>query len=128
MKFIKVTVLSSFLSPEGEKKMIGIGDDVKSINKKDQHGLSIEQYEDLGIPIPEDSNHHKSSIEEDIELGYDDIEIIKSPAYFLAEDFKLVVAREDFGSTIYLKDNYTLDVMETPRQIVSKITKIINNQ
>ena len=67
MKFIKVTVLSSFLSPEGEKKMIGVGDDVKSINKKDQHGLSVEQYEDLGIPIPEDSNHHKSSNEEDIE-------------------------------------------------------------
>ena len=43
MKFIKVTVLSSFLSPEGEKKMIGIGDDVKSINKKDQHGLYIKR-------------------------------------------------------------------------------------
>ena len=127
MKFIKVTVLSSFLSPEGEKKMIGIGDNVKSLNERDQHGLSIEQYEDMGIPIPEDSNHHKNNLEEDIELGDEDIEIIKSPAYFLAEDFKLVVAREDFGSTIYLKDNYTLDVMESPRQIVSKITKTINN-
>ena len=127
MKFIKVTVLSSFLSPEGEKKMIGIGDDVKSINKKDQHGLSIEQYEDMGIPIPEDSTHHTDNLEEDIEFGDEDIEIIKSPAYFLAEDFKLVVARDDFGSTIYLKDNYTLDVMESPRQVISKITKTINN-
>ena len=64
MDFIKVTVLSSFLSPEGERKMIGVGNNNKEINKKDQHGLSIEQYEDLGILIPEDSIHHSSTFEE----------------------------------------------------------------
>ena len=128
MDFIKVTVLSSFLSPSGERKMIGVGNNNnKEINKKDQHGLSIEQYEDLGILIPEDSIHHSSTFEEEVEFDDEDIEIIKSPAYFLAEDFKLVVARDDFGSTLYLKDNYTLDVMETPRQIINKLT-IINNK
>ena len=105
--------------------MIGVGNNNKEINKKDQHGLSIEQYEDLGILIPEDSIHHSSTFEEEVEFDDEDIEIIKSPAYFLAEDFKLVVARDDFGSTLYLKDNYTLDVMETPRQIINKLT-IIN--
>jgi hypothetical protein len=126
MKFIKVTVLSSFLSPEGEKKMIGIGG-ISPETKKDQYGYTVEEWEDMKVPIPEDSTHHANTIEEDIEFDDEDIEIIKSPAYFLAEDFKLVVARDDFGSTIYLKDNCTLDVMETPRQVVSKITKVINN-
>ena len=126
MKFIKVTVLSSFLSPEGEKKMIGIGG-ISPETKKDQYGYTIEEWEDMKVPIPEDSTHHTDNLEEDIEFGDEDIEIIKSPAYFLAEDFKLVVARDDFGSTIYLKDNYTLDVMESPRQVISKITKTINN-
>ena len=87
--------------------MIGIGG-ISPETKKDQYVYTVEEWED-------------------IEFGDEDIEIIKSPAYFLAEDFKLVVAREDFGSTIYLKDNYTLDVMESPRQVISKITKTINN-
>ena len=126
MKFIKVTVLSSFLSPEGEKRMIGIGG-INPETKKDQYGYTVEEWEDMKVPIPEDQTHHTDNIEEDIEFGDEDIEIIKSPAYFLAEDFKLVVDRDDFGYTIYLKDNYTLDVMESPRQVISKITKTINN-
>lgn len=120
MNLIRVKVLSSFLSEKGEKKIGGISE----INKKDQHGLSLEQYEDLGLEVPKDSSHHKKDSE--LDLDEDDIEIIESDAYFLAEDFKLVVAREDFGSTIYLKDGTSLDVAETPRKIVNKL-KSINN-
>ena len=118
MNLIKVTVVSSFLSEKGEKKIGGVSE----INKKDQHGLSLEQYEDMGLPVPPDSSYHKN---EEVDLDDDDIEIIQSDAYFLAEDFKLVVAREDFGSTVYLKDSITLDVLETPRQIFNKL-KLIN--
>lgn len=118
MNLIKVTVVSSFLSEKGEKKIEGVSE----INKKDQHGLSLEQYEDMGLPVPPDSSHHKNN---DVDLDDDDIEIIQSDAYFLAEDFKLVVAREDFGSTIYLKENVTLDILESPKKVVKKL-KLIN--
>lgn len=117
MNLIKVVVVSSVLSEQGEKKIGGVSE----INKKDQHDLTLEQYEDLGIPIPPDSSHHKS---DEVDLDDEDIEIIKSDAYFLAEDFKLVVAREDFGSTIYLKDGTLLDVLESPRKVVNKLKSI----
>ena len=47
MKFIKVTVLSSFLSPEGEKKMIGIGG-ISPETKKDQYVYTVEEWFELG--------------------------------------------------------------------------------
>ena len=118
MNLIKVKVLSSFLSEKGEKKVGGY-----SPSKKDKYGYTLEAWEDMNTNIPEDSIHYNS--DKDINLDDDDIEIIQSDAYFLAEDFKLVVARKDFGSTVHLKDSITLDVLETPRQIFNKL-KLIN--
>lgn len=117
MNLIRIKVLSSFLSEKGEKKIGGY--DPK---KKDKYGYTLEAWEDMNTNIPEDSIHYSN--DEDINLDEDDIEIIESDAYFLAEDFKLVVAREDFGSTVYLKDGTSLDVAETPRKIVNKLKSI----
>lgn len=125
MNFIKVTVVDSVLSESGEQKMVALSSDY-SEDKLDCHGYTKEKYEDLNISIPKDSIHYnpeKEDLNKEIELGDADIEIIRSEAYFLKEDFKLVVAREDFGSRIYLKSKYTLDVAESPRQIINKLNK-----
>ncbi len=116
MELVKVTVLTSYLSDKGERKVGGY--DPK---KKDKYGYSLETWEDMNTEIPEDSIHYNQS--EQVELGDDDIEIIRSEAYFPKNNFELVVAREDFGSTIYLKDGITLDVLETPRKVVNKLNK-----
>lgn len=125
MKFIKVTVIDTLLSESGERKMTSLGGSSKANSHLDQYGHSIEKYEDMGIPIPEDSTHNTTDEfdDENITLEDDDLEFVKSVAYFLAEDFKLVVERTDFGSTIYLKGDMTLDVLESPLQIINKLKK-----
>lgn len=116
MQLVKVNVISSYLNPQGENKLGG------EYSERDQHNLTVEQYEDMNVPIPSDSTHHQNNKE--IEILDEDIEIIESVGYFLLSDFKMVVAGEDFGATIYLKDSYVLNVAETPRQIVNQINKL----
>lgn len=109
-KYIKVTVLTTYLSEKGEVK-------IRSDSNKDQYGYSKEQYEDLNIPIPKDS-----TIKDD-ELQEEDLETITSKAFFNVDDFLMVVEHEDTGSTIYLKSGHTLDVLESPKKIIKKINK-----
>lgn len=117
--FVKVTMLTTVFSDESEQK---IQSRLSDVNKKDQHNLTVEQYEDMGIPIPEDSTHHQDiDEEEDLDSNLD---IIPSVTFFDAEKFLMVAEHLDFGSTIYLTTGHSLDVLETPRQVINRINKL----
>ena len=117
-KFVKVTMLTTIFSDEAEQK---IQPRLSEVNKKDQHNLTVEQYEDMGIPIPEDSTHHQDLVEGESENNLD---IIPSVTFFDVEEFLMVAEHLDFGSTIYLKTGHSLDVLETPRQVINRINKL----
>jgi hypothetical protein len=116
-KFVKVTMLTTIFSEAGEKKI------QPKYSKKDQHGLTVEQYEDMNIPIPDDSTHN--TIDDESEFLDDmDLDTVPSVTFFDAEDFLMVAEHLDFGSTIYLRTGHVLDVAESPRQIINKINKL----
>ena len=120
-KFVKVTLLTTLLSESGEQKIQAHSN--PNMSKKDQHNLTVEQYEDMGIPIPEDSTHLIEDAGDD-KIDDTDLDIVPSQTFFDADDFLMVTEHLDFGSTIYLRTGHTLDVLETPRTVINRINKL----
>ena len=126
MKLIKCKVVSVILSDAGNKKMEQ--GNKYDPNQKDHNNLSLEQYEDLKMPIPEDSIHYnKRSETDEIILEDADLEVVFQDTYFNLDELAFISNSIDGGCTIYLKGGSYLEVKESAQTIKNRIDKLINN-
>lgn len=127
MKLVRCKVVSVVLSDAGNKKMEQ--GNKYDPNQKDHNNLSLEQYEDLKMPIPEDSIHfNKNSETDEIILEDSDLEVVFQETYFNLDEFAFVSADSvNGGSTVYLKGGSYLEVKESAQTIKNRIDKLINN-
>jgi len=111
-EFITVSVISSKLKDEVQKRMDGID----SLSKKDSNGRGLDFYEDLGIPPPEE-------LLEDALLGTNEedyVEVI-SEARIRIDLISFMVNNDDRGCAVYTEIDYKLTVEETAEELELKI-------
>lgn len=126
MKLVKCKVVSVVLSDVGNKKMEQVNK--YDPNQKDHNNLSLEQYEDLKMPIPEDSIHFNRDNENDeIILEDSDLEVVFQDTYFNLDELAFITNSIEGGCTIYLKSGTYLDVKESVTTIKNRINKLTQN-
>lgn len=94
----------------------------------DSYGYSLEKWEDMGIPIPEDSIHFgKSSDNEENEIqdGFitltdEELEYVYFDTIFPQKEFIRAVDLDDFGSLVYLKNGGIIRVEEDTDDIYAQ--------
>ena len=132
MKLVKVKVIVVVPNEKGREKIIrlngeGFGEDEP---KKDSEGRTAQWYEDVGLSVPDEllnistENLDEFNLDGTIPLEDDEIDILEQDAFFNADCFISCVANNDLGSTIYMIEDNTMTVKETPTTIYKKITKL----
>lgn len=119
-KYLYLTEISTIISEKGEEKIKRIERGSSGI-KRDSFGRSAEFYEDLNIPIPDEL------LEEDEDGGIDDEGMIQleegefeydfNDCLIDLDDFSCAMNHNEFGSNIYLKNQFYIRVEETVEEI-----------
>jgi len=95
----------------------------KKLEKEDSYqvptcdnGLTEEQYQDLGIPLPDSLVQKLKKLEYGVELEDEDFEQVTSDIVVYEDQIKVMVTDDEF-TTIFLQDGLTITVLETSEEI-----------
>lgn len=120
-KHLFLTCVSTVANEKGEER---VNKALSSDVKRDENGLTREQYEDLGIPVPRELLDSSSEIDEDgmIELKEDEIDYLFDDIILELSEFACAIDNQLTGTTtVYTKSNLSLTVEETTDEIFSQI-------
>jgi len=127
--YINVTVAAEVLTEDAQKRINEHNSKTEDsdLEPKDESGHTAEWFRDLALPVPKDLEKAEAQWVKRMNRGQEDeqgyqttdedfVELYRG-GFFPLKDFRLAVANFDEGSTIFLKGNYTLDVLEDVDEI-----------
>lgn len=126
-KQLFLTCISLVANEKGKEK---VSNALSAGIKRDENGMTREQYEDLGIPVPKELLVNSSEIDEDgmIDLEDDEIEYVYDDVILELSDFSCAVDSQKSEFTkVYTKSSIVLTVVETTDDIFDQIYLLKQN-
>ena len=131
MKLLVLTEVVEAINDKGQERIDkALAKDNKKLQKgTDKYGYTLEQWEDMGTPIPEDSIFYGKSSSDESEIdehGYislkkEELEYLYFEMIVDLKQFSHATDLEDFGALLYLKDGSTIRVDEDTDEIYEQI-------
>lgn len=120
---LRLTGIGEILTKEAQEKLDSVSEGVSTIEDITcDNGRTREQYESLGIGVPEDLIEKEKAFKNGFELDDEDYEELEYPCR-IYEDEIVGYIKSDENTIIFTKTGLTFTVKET----VEEIDKLIDN-
>lgn len=124
-KYLHLTEIVTVISEKGEEKIKRIERGNSGGIKRDSYGRSAENYEDMGLPVPEELLEKvEDEIDSDgnIELVDDEFEYVFNDCLISLDSFDFASDHNETGSFLYFKRRRKcIHVEETVEEIYAQI-------
>lgn len=119
MKTLHLTGIKRVLNEAAQKRLDEYHDKNDYSEPKDENGMTLEKYYDLGLSPPKDLvDKSEDYLEFDLDSDYDAFEV---PILINMRDFTMCIEDEEEGSIVYLKNKNNIYVLEDTDEIYSQI-------
>jgi len=116
-----LTGLGETLTKEAQEKLNKETQGVSTIEDLTcENGRTREQYENLGMRVPDDLIEKEKNFEVGIKIEDEDYEEVYSEVLVFVDQIRLIV-EDDVSTVLFLNDGLTVNVVETRDEIFSYI-------